>query len=210
MSSRAVFLLTVVGVLLSGCAGVPLGEVVEDPARKARLLDTFPDPNVSKVIYHTVLHWPGRELSLVEVVKAEASGSLAVAGLTEMGNTLYTARADRAGDVKILQNNLPLSDGWLTNGPVAELMLPWRRPTADAVLRRAGDGSWRLWQEDPAGDRLYILGPEHAWNEVQLLSGRRLRSRTTLEWDTESVPLRLRTTHHRHHYQALRERASVE
>jgi len=210
MRGRAFFLLSVFGAFFSGCAAVPLGEVVEDPVRKVRLLDTFPDPNVSKVIYHTVLHWPGRELSLVEVVKAEASGSLAVAGLTEMGNTLYTARADRNGEVKILQNNLPLSDGWLTSGPVAELMLPWRGPTTEALLRRAADGSWRLWQEDPSGDRLYILGPEHSWDEVQLLSGRKLRSRTTFEWDAESVPLRLRTTHHKHHYKALRERAAVE
>lgn len=210
MSVRTVLLLSVTGTLLTGCASVPLGEVVEDPAQKAHLLETFPEPQVSKVVYHTVLHWPGRELSLVEVVKAKDAGVLAVAGLTEMGNTLYTARAHRDGDVEILQNNLPLSDGWLTSGPVAELLLPWRGPTASSVLRRADDGTWRLWQEETAGDRLYTLGQDGTWEGVLLLSGTRLRSRSTFEWDDQPIPLRTHTTHHKHHYRSVRERASVE
>ncbi len=203
-------MLSVTGMLLTGCASVPLGEVVEDPAQKARLLDAFPEPEVSKVVYHTVLHWPGRELSLVEVVKAQESGVLAVAGLTEMGNTLFTARAHRDGDVEILQNNLPLSDSWLISGPVAELLLPWRGPAARAVLRRVDDGTWRLWQEETAGDRLYVLGQDGAWEGVMLLSGSRLRSRSTFEWDGQPIPLRTHTTHHKHHYRSVRERASVE
>lgn len=108
--------------------------------------------------------------------------------------------------MQILQNNLPLSDDWLIQGPLAEVLLPWTPPGDGAELRRGEDGAWRLLDDD----RLYILGPDEVWAEVWQLSDGRVRSRSEMEWDTEALPRRMRTTHRRHHYRSVRERASVE
>ena len=195
---------------LGGCAQIPLGQAINHPEQKERLLDQSHPPHVTQVVFHTVLQWPGRALSLTEIVKVEDTGVMSVVGLSDMGQTLYAIRLPGHNEAELLKKNLPFSDSWLLEGLVPGLVTPWQRPLAHAELGRLADGSWRLLQDSPGGRTMFVFDMEGRRSQVLMLSGKRLVSRTTMEWDRQAVPLRMITENKRHHYRAIRERASIE
>jgi hypothetical protein len=196
--------------LLAGCAQVPLGVPIDNPQLHQQLRGQIRVPDVNQVVFQTVVRWPGREVSLVEIVKEEPAGTLSVAGLSDIGNTVYTVRFNEAGDAEVLKNQLPLSNTWLVEGLVADLLVPWQHPFAFAELRRLDSGAWMLLQESETGQELFVFDEDRQWEQYGRLRGKRVLSQTVLYWDGETVPHKTTTENKRYHFRTVRERASFD
>ncbi len=119
----------------SGCAyQQSFGEPIDDVARRAALLQAYPRPNVSQAVFRTLIRWGKREVSLTEVVKASPDGGLSVAGITDIGSTLYAAQIDPNGRGHIINKSIPFSNRWLLDGLIAELLIPWNGPNENLPI----------------------------------------------------------------------------
>ncbi len=202
-----IFICLLTGV--SGCAGTSLvGKPIDDAARRAALLTAWRRPDVPKAIFRTVIRWGPRELSLVEIVKPNPEGGYSVAGITDVGNTLYAVQIDPAGAGRVLSKALPFSDRWLLEGPVAELLIPWSGPAETSRLHALPDGAWALVDENHRLTRMFVFDQTDIWRELRLFSGNRPLVRISLEWNGGSVPQTMRIDNRRRRYQAVRESAS--
>lgn len=196
---------------VSGCAcHRPLGEVIDDPARRAALLQGYRRPQVRKQVFRTLIRWPGRELSLVEIVKALPEGGFSVAGVTDIGTTLYAARIDPNGTGRVVDKSLPFSDRWVLEGLVAELLLPWNGPHQGGELYALSDGGWALVYEEGRITGVFLFNQAGRWREFHRLSGCRLRAQTSLEWADGTVPTVMRVDNVEKHYHAVRESISSD
>jgi hypothetical protein len=195
----------------SGCASyISLGEPIDDVSRQAALIEACPSPDLSKVVFRTVIQWPGREISLVEVVKAFPDGRLSVAGVTDIGNTLYAVQIDPDGKGQVVSKSLPFSDRWLLDGLVAELLVPWNGPNQSCQLYKQPDGTRTLIRTDKRFTRMFIFDGAGCWSECRLLSNHRLVSQVSAEWDGESIPKVMRVHNRDKGYQTVRERVTSE
>jgi hypothetical protein len=77
---------------------------------------------------------------LTEIVKIPPDGGFSVAGVTDIGSTLYAVRVDPNATGRVIRKSLPFSDRWLLDGLVAELLVPWNGPTEACRLFRQSDG----------------------------------------------------------------------
>lgn len=196
---------------MSGCVcHQPVGEPVDDPAKRAALLQACRRPDVHRAVFRTLIHWPGREISLVEIVKALPDGGFAVVGMADVGNTLYAVQIDSAGQGRVVSKSLPFSDQWLLDGIVAELLIPWNGPDEASQLFRLSDGTWALKHEEDRVVRMFLFDETGRWQELRRLSGCRLRRQAFLEWDGGSVPAVMRVENFAKHYRAVRETVSSE
>ena len=175
---------------------------------------------MSEAIYRTLICWPGREVSLTEVVKLSADGGFSVAGVTDIGSTLYAVQVAPDGQGRVLSKVLPFSDRWLLDGPVAELLLPWNGPDEACRLfvgrasppDRSGDrecSSYSLVREVGSETEVFTLDAEGRWQGFRHFSGGHPRCQAVLEWDTQPLPKRMQVDNPRHHYHVIRERVSL-
>ncbi|MCL5279422.1 MAG: hypothetical protein M1376_05910 [Planctomycetes bacterium] len=209
---------------VGGCASLPsLGEPVNDAPRRAALLHACQRPQATEVVFRTLIHWPGREVSLTEVVKMTPEGGFRAAGITDIGSTLYAVQVAPNGASRVLSKSLPFSDRWLLDGLVAELLIPWQRPheasqgtpnasarVGEPQLYRQSDGTWTLVHHAGNDLHLFIFDADGNWKEVRRLSGGHLRYRASLEWDGEPIPKIIRVNNPGNHYRAVRERVSLQ
>jgi hypothetical protein len=194
-----------------GCASQPsLGEPVNDAPRRAALLQACQPPHVTEAVFRTLLHWPGRELSLTEVVKVPPEGGFMAAGITDIGSTLYAVRIAPNGESRVLSKSLPFSDRWLLDGLVAELLIPWNGPNEACQLYRQSDGTWALTRRVRGSIHIFTFDASGHWQEVRRFSGGRMRCRAFLEWDAEPVPKVIRADNPGNHLRTLRERVSIQ
>ena len=203
------FILSGVFVAVSGCAShQSLGEPIDDASRRTALLQTYHRPDVPKAVFRTLIRRGGREIALTEVVRAAPQGGVAVAGLTDIGSTLYAAQVGPDGRGRVISNSLPFSDQWLLDGLVAELLVPWYGPNEACNLYRQGNDTWALACEEDGITRVFLCDGAGNWQQFCRLSGSRLLSRTFLEWDGQPVPKIMRVDNPAKHYHAVRERVS--
>jgi len=191
------------------CPG-KLGPAIDDPARRAQFLHACQPPDVSRAVFQTVVRWPGRELPLTEIVKRHPEGGYSVAGVSDVGSTLYAARVTAAGQGEIISKALPFSDRWLLDGFVAELLIPWIGPDEMSELRTLPDGTEVLAQGEGKLTRAYLFDASGQWVAVQRVSGCRVRCRISLEWDEGPLPATMRVENSQKHYRAIRENVSTE
>jgi hypothetical protein len=182
---------------------------VNDAPRRAALLQACRHPHVTEVVFRTLIRWPGRELSLTEVVKVPPEGGFLIAGVTDIGSTLYTVQIAPNGESRVLSKSLPFSDRWLLDGLVAELLLPWKEPHETCQLYRESDGAWALADRVRNDIHVFVFDARGNWQEARHLSGRHLRYRAILEWDEEPIPKVIRVYNPGNHHQAVRERVSI-
>jgi hypothetical protein len=207
---RPILICLLVGA--SGCASHPsLGAPVEDAARRTALLQACPRPHVGTAVYRTLVSWPGKQVSVTEVVRVAPDGGFSAAGVTDIGSTLYAAQIAPDGQGRVISKSLPFSDRWLLDGLVAELLLPWNGP--DEACRLFADRASApntLVRE--AGDDLqvFLFDDRGHWQGLRRFTGGRLRCHASLEWDTESIPRRMRVDNPRNHYHVVRERVSLQ
>ena len=200
-----------IGLLVgtSGClCPQPLGEPVEDTAKRAALLASYRPPEVQRVVYRTVLRSGGREISLAEVVKRSPEGGFSVAGVTDIGNTLYAVQIDPDGKGRVISKSLPFSDRWLLDHLVTELLIPWNGPPETSELYRLSDGGWALIHQEDRLTRAFVFDEMGNWAEFRRLAGGRLQSRVSLEWDEGAAPNVMRVDNRSKHYRVVRERVS--
>lgn len=194
-----------------GCASQPsLGAPVNDTHQRAALLQACQPPHVTEAVFRTLLHWPGRELSLTEVVKVPPEGGFVAAGITDIGSTLYAVRITPNGERRVLSKSLPFSDRWLLDGLVAELLIPWNGPNEACRLYRQSDGTWALAGRAKDGTCIFTFDASGHWQEVRRVSGGRVRCRAVLEWDAEPVPKVIRVDNPGNHLRTVRERVSIQ
>jgi len=202
-----IFLL--IGICGCGCHQ-PVGELVDDPEQFAALLRRYQRPDALKVVFRTLVVWPGREVSLVEVVKVFPEGGFAVAGITDVGNTLYAVRIDSGGQSNVVSKSLPFSNKWLLEGLVAELLVPWRGPDQRGELYRLDEGPLALIRQQDRATLVFVFDEGGQWQQFRRFSGCGLRSQTLLEWDGGSVPAVMRTDNLDNRYHVVRERVSTD
>lgn len=194
-----------------GCASpLSLGPPVEDPARKASLLQSCRPPDVSQAVFRTVVRWPGRELSLTEIVKPQPDAGYSIVGVSDVGSTLYAVRVSPDGQGEVISKTLPFSDRWLLDGFVAELLVPWRCPDLSSELHELADGTEALVREEGRLWWVYLFDASGQWVEFQRRSGRRLRCQVFLEWGGRALPMTMRVENPQKHYRAVRENVSGE
>ena len=194
----------------SGCAyHLRLGEPVDDAARRAALLQACPRPEAPQAVFRTLIRWGAREVSLTEVVKVSADGGLSVAGVTDIGSTLYAVQVDPEGRGRVLRKSLPFSDQWLLDSLIADLLVPWKRPKETCQLHRQEDQTWALVCPEQNITRVFLFDEAGSWQQFQRLRGSRLLSRTSLEWDGQPIPRIMRVDNLDKHYRVVRERVSV-
>jgi hypothetical protein len=192
---------------LSGCANAPsLGEPIRDLSRRTALLEAYHRPDVPKVIFRTLIRWGEREIALTEIVKTDPEGGAAVAGITDIGSTLYAAQVGPDGRGQVISNALPFSDQWLLDGLVAELLIPWHGPDQACQLHRQPGNAWALACQEDRITRLFVFDEAGHWQRLCRFSNSRLLSRTFLEWDGQSVPRIMRVDNPGKHYHVVRER----
>ncbi len=196
---------------LSGCATYQsLGEPVDDPAQKTALLRACRKPDTSKAVFRTVLRWPGREVSLIEVVKPTGRGGLSMVGMTDISTTLYSVQIDPNGQGRVLSKNLPFSNQWLLDNLVAELLIPWRGPSERCRLHRLPDQTLALVGETESSVGLFLFDEAGHWREYRRLRGHRVQVQAFIEWDAQTIPKVIRLDNRGAHYHAVRERVENE
>lgn len=196
--------------VVSGCAlRQSLGEPIDDPARRTALLGTYRRPEVAEAVFRTLIRWGGREISLTEIVKPSPDGSLSVAGITDIGSTLYAAQIDPDSHGQILSKSLPFSDRWLLEGLIAELLIPWNGPPETSQLYERSDGTWAMACKKRRATHLFIFNEAGTWQYFHRLTGSRVLSRAVLEWDGDPVPRIMRIDNPGRHYHAIRERVEI-
>jgi hypothetical protein len=204
-AARLILICLLAGVC--GCASQPpLGTPSEDAARQAALLQACRRPEVPKAVFRTLIRWGGRELSLTEVVEPSAQGGFSVAGVTDIGSTLYAARIDPEGKGHIVSNALPFSNRWLLDGLVTELLMPWNGPDETCRLYRSPDETWTLIRSAGRDIRMFLFDEAGRWQEFRRFSGSHLCTRATLEWDEGPLPKTVRIDNPDKHYHVVRER----
>ncbi len=187
-------------------------------------------------MFRTLIRWPGREISLTEIVKVTPEGGFRAAGITDIGSTLYAVQVAPNGASCVLAKSLPFSDRWLLDGLVAELLIPWDGPHEagqgarvpsrilprlgappnasdhvwDPQLYRQSDGRWTLAHHVGDDTHLFIFEAGGEWRELRRFSGGHLRYRASLEWDEEPIPKIIRVDNPGNHYRTVRERVSLQ
>ncbi len=193
-----------------GCASQPpLGTPIDDTTRQTALLQAYRRPAVPQAVFRTVIRWGGRELSLTEVVQPAPQGGLSVAGVTDIGSTLYAAQIDAEGKGHVVTNALPFSNQWLLDGLVTELLVPWNGPNGTCRLYQSPDGTWTLNQSAGRDIRVFLFDEGGRWHEFRRFSGSHLCSRAWLEWDEGLVPKTVRVDNPDKHYRVVRERVEA-
>jgi hypothetical protein len=183
---------------------------VNDAIRRAALLQACQRPRATEAVFRTLIRWPGRAISLTEIVKVPPEGGFLAAGITDIGSTLYAVQVGPTGESRILSKSLPFSDKWLLDGLVAELLIPWTGPRETCQLHRRADGTWVLAHRIGDGVHMFIFDTDGNWQEARRLSGGRLRYRAAFEWDAEPIPRIIRVDNPGNHYRIVRERVSIQ
>ena len=183
---------------------------MNDAPRRAALLQACRRPRVAEAVFRTLIRWPGREIALTEIVKALPEGGFLVAGIADIGSTLYTMQVAPNGDGRVIGKALPFSDRWLLDGLVAELLIPWKGPHEACQLYRQPDGAWALADQVRDDIHIFVFDASGSWQEVRRLRGGHLRCQAFLEWDAEPVPKVIRVNNPRDHYRIVRERVSIQ
>lgn len=190
---------------------------MNDASRRTALLRACQRPSVAEAVFRTLIRWPGREISLTEVVKVTPEGGFRAAGITDLGSTLYAVEVGannysplRAGASRVLSKSLPFSDRWLLDGLVAELLIPWNRPDEASQLYRQPDGTWTLASRVRDDLDIFVFDAGGNWQGIRRFSGGRLRYRASLEWDGQPVPKVIRVDNPANHHHAVRERVSIQ
>jgi hypothetical protein len=182
---------------------------VNDASRRAALLQACRRPQVTEAVFRTLIRWPGREIALTEVVKVPPEGGFLIAGVTDLGSTLYAVQIAPNGEGRVLSKSLPFSDRWLLDGLVEELLIPWKGPRETSQLYRQSGGVWALAHQ--VGDDLYtfVFDASGNWQGIRRFSGGHPRYRASLEWDGKPVPKIVRVDNPDHHHRTVRERVSI-
>ena len=189
------------------------GEPSDDSSRRTALLNGSKSPDANEVAFQTIIRWGGREISIVEVVKVFQAGGYSVVGVTDIGTTLYAAQIDKDGKGHVISNALPVSDRWLLENLVTELLIPWNGPGDTYRLYKLPEEKWAMVDEADNTATIFIFDEAGKWLEFRRTSGCRLRCRASFEWDQRRVPRRvpkvIRVENLDKHYSVVRESVSV-
>lgn len=185
------------------------GEPSDDLSMRAVLLNESKSPDANEVTFRTIIHWGGREISLVEVVKVFPEGGFSVAAVSDIGTTLYSAKIDKDGKGRVISNALPVSSGWLLENLVAELLIPWNGPGDTCRLYRLPEEKWAMVDEADNTAKIFIFSEAGKWLEFRRTSGCRLRCRESFEWSERRIPKVMRVDNLDKHYRVVRESISV-
>jgi len=133
---------------------------------------------------------------------------VSIAGITDIGSTLYAARIDAEGHGRVVSNSLPFSDRWLLEGLIAELLIPWNEPDETCRLYRRPDDTYVLACKERRTTHRFIFDGTGTYRQFHRLRGSRLLSRAILEWDDGTIPKTIRIDLPGRHYKVTRERAA--
>ena len=195
---------------VSGCmCRQNFGEPSDDLSRRAALLNGSKYPDANEVTFRTIIHWGGREISLVEVVKVFQEGGFSVAAVTDIGTTLYSARIDKGGKGRIISNALPVSARWLLENLITELLIPWNGPGVTCRLYRLPEEKWAMVDHADNAAKIFIFNDAGKWLEFRRTSGCRVRCRASFEWGQRRVPKVIRVDNLDKHYKVVRESISI-
>jgi hypothetical protein len=204
---------TILFCLLIGGSGCicrqNFGQPCDDSSKRAFLLSSSKPPEVNEVSFRTVIRWGGREIPLVEVVKVFPEGEFSVAGVSDIGKTLYSARIDGEGRGCVISNVLPVSNNWLLENLIAELLVPWNGPGAACKLYKLPDEQWALVDGSDQAAKVFIFDETGQWLEYRRISGCRLRCSISLEWGQKYIPKVMQVNNLDKHYKVIRESISI-
>jgi hypothetical protein len=147
---------------------------------------------------------------MTEIVKIPPEGGFLIAGIADIGSTLYAAQVGPTGEGRVLSKSLPFSDRWLLDSLVAELLIPWHGPREACQLHRQADGTWALTYNAGDNIHIFIFDTSGNWQEARRISGGRLRYRAAFQWDGEPIPRIMRVDNPSNRYRIVRERVSIQ
>jgi hypothetical protein len=182
---------------------------VNDASQRAALLQGCQRPSITEAVFRTLIRWPGRELSLTEIVKVPPEGGFLAAGITDIGSTLYAVQIAPNGESRVLSKSVPFSDRWLLDGLIAELLIPWNGPHEAYQLYRQADGTWALTRQVGDDIHVFVFDASGHWQGVRRFSGSHLQCCAFLEWDVEPIPKVIRVDNPGNHLRTVRERVSI-
>lgn len=205
--------ITILLSLLTGLSGCRcrqnFGEPSTNLSRREALLHSYKSPEASEVTFQTLMHWDGREISLVEVVKVFPQGGFSIAGVSDIGKTLYSAQIGREGKGRIISNTLPVSDQWLIENLITELLIPWNGPDETYRLYQLPEGRWAMVNGAEDDSKVFIFDKEGKWLEYRRILNCRLKCRELFEWAERGVPKIIRVDNFEKNYRIVRESISV-
>jgi len=181
------------------------GRLSDDSAKLKALLDSSKSPQVSESSFQTILRWGGREISFVEVVKMFPQDGFSVVAVSDIGKTLYSARIDKTGGGKIISNVLPVSDKFILENLIAELLVLWDVPDENSRLYVQPDGKWALVSDIGKTVKVYIFDDAGNWLEFRRISSCWLKCKESFEWKQNRVLKLMRVENYDKHYKITRE-----
>jgi hypothetical protein len=195
---------------LSGCrCGQNFGELSTNLTRRETILNSYKSPEASEVTFQSLIHWGGHEIFLIEVVKVLPQGGFSVAGVSDIGKTLYSAQIEREGKGRIISNALPVSERWLMENLITELLIPWNGPDETYQLYQISEGRWAMVNGAEDDSKVFIFDKEGKWLEYRRILNCRLKCRESVEWAEKGVPKVIRVDNFEKNYNIVRESISV-
>jgi hypothetical protein len=121
--------------------------------------------------YRYSLHWKDRKLIFSGITQKTDNGGVNVAGLSDSGLTVFSARW-RDGRFEILKNNVKMPDALLERSILSDLLLLYRRLPAeqDCIRQNIADGSlWLKTKNDWSGRKgcFVLIDNQPAWSGLR-------------------------------------------
>ena len=158
-----------VTVLVCGCRSLPdiqLGECQKLSFDEFAENFQFDIPEL--LWYRYSLHWKDKNLIFSGITQKTDNGWINVAGLSDSGLTVFSARW-RDGRFEILKNNAKMPDTFLERSILNDLLLLYRRLPAkeDCIRQNIADGSlWLKTENDWSGRKgcFVLIDNQPAWS----------------------------------------------
>ncbi len=159
-------------VLVCGCRSLPdvqLGEC--EKLSYVEFAENFQFDIPELLWYRYTLHWKGKKLIFSGITQKTDNGGVNVAGLSDSGLTVFSARW-RDGGFEILKNNVKMPDAFLERSVLSDLLLLYRRLPAegDCIRQNIVDGSlWLKTENDWSGRKgcFMLVDDQPAWSGLR-------------------------------------------
>lgn len=159
-------------VLVCGCRSLPdiqLGEC--EKLSFDEFAENFQFDIPELLWYRYSLHWKDRKLIFSGITQKTDNGGVNVAGLSDSGLTVFSARW-RDGRFEILKNNMKMPDALLERSILSDLLLLYRRLPAeqDCIRQNIADGSlWLKTKNDWSGRKgcFVLIDSQPAWSGLR-------------------------------------------
>ncbi len=159
-------------VLVCGCRSLPdvrLGECQKLSFDEFAENFQFDIPEL--LWYRYSLHWKDKRLIFSGITQKTDNGEVNVAGLSDSGLTVFSARW-RDGRFEILKNNAKMPDAFLERSVLNDLLLLYRRLPAeqDCIRQNIADRSlWLKTEDDWSGRKgcFVLIDNQPAWGGLR-------------------------------------------